>query len=189
MIITIFLPLLCSYVVYFCREFKIMLRLHIFTDGSVNTKSKVGYGAYFVVSNLHISLESLENLIKLRRFEQTNSTKLELQMVLFALSETIMLINNDDITLTIYTDSQNTIGLPRRRTHLEQSNYFSRRNTRLNNYELYQTFYKLTSETNCEFVKVTGHQAFSKKDQIDKLFSLVDQASRRALRNNFHPPM
>jgi len=60
------------------------------------------------------------------RFEQTSSTKLELQTLLWALGETITLANGDDMTLTVYTDSQNIIGLPRRRARLEQNNSYSR---------------------------------------------------------------
>ena len=120
----------------------------------------------------------------MKRFEHTSSTKLELQTLLWALNETITLANSSDISLTIYTDSQNIIGLPRRRARLEQNNYFSSKNKRLNNYELYQDFYRLTDKLNCKFIKVIGHQASRKKDEVDKLFGLVDQASRRALRNN-----
>ena len=159
-----------------------MFHFHIFTDGSVDTQLKVGYGAYLVVSDLGASIESLKGMVKVKRFEQTNSTKLELQTLLWALEEMMALTSDGDITLTAYTDSQNIIGLSGRRVRLEQSNYSSKKNKRLNNYELYQEFYRLTSKLNCEFIKVTGHQAFSKKDEIEKLFGLVDQASRRALR-------
>jgi hypothetical protein len=161
-----------------------MLQLHIFSDGSVNTHLKVGYGAYFVVSDLGSSVESLKDMVKIKRFEQTSSTKLELQTFLWALGETSALANGSDIALTAYTDSQNIIGLPRRRAHLEQNNYFSNKNKRLKNCELYQEFYRLTAKLNCGFIKVAGHQAFSRKNQIEKLFGLVDQASRRALRKN-----
>lgn len=161
-----------------------MLQLHIFSDGSVNTHLKVGYGAYFVVSDLRSSIESLKDMVKIKRFEQTSSTKLELQTFLWALGETSVLANGSDIALTAYTDSQNIIGLPRRRAHLEQNNYFSNKNKRLKNYELYQEFYRSTAKLNCGFIKVAGHRAFSRKNQIEKLFGLVDQASRRALRKN-----
>ena len=162
-----------------------MFYFHIFTDGSVDTHLKVGYGAYLVVSDLGAPIESLKDTVKVKRFEQTSSTKLELQTLLWALEETIALANEGDIALTAYTDSQNIIGLPGRRGRLEQSNYSSSKNKRLNNYELYQEFYQLTSKLNCEFIKVAGHQAFSKKNEIEKLFGLVDQASRRALREYF----
>lgn len=161
-----------------------MPHLHIFTDGSVNTQFKFGYGACLVVFDLSASIESLKDTVIVKRFEHTSSTKLELQTLLWALNETIASASGNDISLTVYTDSQNIIGLSRRRTRLEKNNYFSSKNKRLNNYELYQEFYRLTDKLNCRFVKVTGHQASSKKDGVDKLFGLVDQASRRALRDN-----
>jgi len=162
-----------------------MLHLKVFTDGSVNTQLKVGYGAYFVVSDLNVSIDSLSDKVKMKHFIQTSSTKLELQTLLWALGETVSLANRNDMVLTIYTDSQNIISLPGRRNRLEQNNYFTGKNKRLNNYEIYQEFYRVISELNCKFVKVVGHQASAKKDKIDRLFSLVDRASRRALRENY----
>ncbi len=162
-----------------------MFHLHIFTDGSVNTKSKVGYGAYLVVTDLGIPLESLSDNVKVKCFEQTSSTKLELQTLLWAVAEVIAAANGSDFILTAYTDSQNIIGLPKRRTRLEQRNYCSSKNKQLNNYALYQEFYRLTSVLNCEFVKVLAHQPSHQKNGIDKLFALVDQASRSALREDF----
>ncbi len=84
-----------------------MLYSHIFIDGSVNNQLKFGYGAYLVVSELVISLKSPENTVKVRRFEQTNSTRLELQTLLWALEETNALANDHELALTVYTDSQN----------------------------------------------------------------------------------
>ncbi len=122
--------------------------------------------------------------MKVKRFEQTNSTKLELQTMLWSLGEIITWANGSDVTLTFHTDSQNIIGLPGRRARLEQNNYFSSKDKRLSNYELYQEFYRLTSKIKCELIKVKGHQASHKKNEIDRLFGLVDRASRRALREN-----
>lgn len=162
-----------------------MCHFHIFTDGSVNTQLKVGYGAYLLVSDLNIPIDSLKDSVKVKRFKQTSSTKLELQTLLWALNETITSNNGSNITLTVYTDSQNIIGLPERRTRLEERNFFSSKNKRLNNYELYQEFYLLTSKLKFELVKVVGHQASSKKNKVDKLFGLVDRASRSALRKEY----
>ncbi len=158
--------------------------LYVFTDGSVNSKLKVGYGAYLVVSDLSQPINVLQDAVKVKRFEQTSSTKLELQTVLWGLGE-IVLAEGRDVAIHVYTDCQNIIGLPNRRTRLEKNNYFSVKNKRLNNHELYQEFYQLISGLNCEFIKVVGHQASSKKDGIDRLFGLVDRASRRALREKF----
>lgn len=162
-----------------------MCHFHIFTDGSVNTQLKVGYGAYLLVPDLNIPIDSLKDSVKVKRFKQTSSTKLELQTLLWALNETITSNNGSNITLTVYTDSQNIIGLPERRTRLEERNFFSSKNKRLNNYELYQEFYLLTSKLKFELVKVVGHQASSKKNKVDKLFGLVDRASRSALRKEY----
>ena len=37
-----------------------MFHYHIFTDGSVDTQLKVGYGAYLLVSDLGAPIESLK---------------------------------------------------------------------------------------------------------------------------------
>lgn len=161
-----------------------MKHLHIFTDGSVNSKLKVGYGSYLVVSDLDKPINALQNAVKIKRFEQTNSTKLELQTVLWVFGE-ISLSDGEGVAISLYTDCQNIIGLPNRRARLEENNYYSSKNKRLNNYELYQEFYQFISDLDCEFIKVIGHQKSSKKNRIDKLFELVDRASRKALREEF----
>jgi ribonuclease HI len=153
-----------------------MNKTMLFTDGSVNNQSKIGYGAYLAISEQGVPLYSLKNNVKVKKFEHTSSTKLELQTLLWALTD-IQLSSNK---LIIYTDSQNIISLPRRRSRFEKNNYYSKNNKRLNNYELYQEFYRVTDKLNYELIKVKGHQAADKKDDIDKLFSLVDKASRNA---------
>jgi ribonuclease HI len=98
-----------------------MNRLQIFTDGSVHTQLKVGYGAYLMVADLATPIETLKEAVKVKRFEQTSSTRLELQTLLWALHEAMALSNGCDMVLTVYTDSQNIIGLPGRCAHLVQS--------------------------------------------------------------------
>jgi len=154
--------------------------LMLFTDGSVNTQSKIGYGAYLAVSECGLSLDSLRARVKVRRFEHTSSTKLELQTLLWALKDIQTLVSR----VVVYTDSQNIMGLQGRRERLEQNNYRSKKNRRLNNYEMYQDFYRMTDQLNCKFVKVSGHQVSNQKDYIDRLFTLVDRASRNALRGD-----
>jgi len=157
-----------------------MDELMLFTDGSVNTHSKIGYGAYLAVSERGLSLDSLRPRVKVRRFEHTSSTKLELQTLLWALGDIQGLRNR----VIVYTDSQNIMGLPGRRDRLEQNDYRSRKNKRLKNYALYQEFYRMTDQLDCEFVKVRGHQVSNQKDDIERVFTLVDRASRNALRGD-----
>ena len=64
-----------------------MDELILLTDGSVNTRSKIGYGAYLAVKETGLSPDSLETLVKLKRFEPTSSTKLELETLLWALGD------------------------------------------------------------------------------------------------------
>ena len=157
-----------------------MNELILLTDGSVNTQSNVGYGAYLAVSERGLFLDSLRTHVKVRRFEHTSSTKLELQTLLWALNDIQALGSK----IIVYTDSQNIMGLQGRRDRFEQNDYRSKKNKRLNHYELYQEFYRMIDHLDCEFVKVCGHQALKKKDDIDKLFTLVDRASRNALRKD-----
>ncbi len=155
-----------------------MGELLLFTDGSVNTQSKVGYGAYLAVTEYGLSLDSLGKLVKTRRFEQTSSTKLEMQSLLWALNEIQPLENK----VIVYTDSQNIIGLKGRRDRFEQNDYRTKKNKLISNSELYKEFYRTTDLLDCTMVKVQGHQASDQKEYIDRLFTLVDKASRNALR-------
>ena len=157
-----------------------MDELILLTDGSVSTLSNIGYGAYLAVSERGLSLDLLRTRVKVRRFENTSSTKLELQTLLWALSD-IQALGSKVI---VYTDSQNIMGLQGRRDRFEQNDYRSKKNKRLNNYELYQKFYRMIDQLDCELVKVRGHQVSNQKDDIDRLFTLVDRASRNALRGD-----
>jgi len=157
-----------------------MDELKLFADGSVNTQSNIGYGAYLAVSERGLSLDSMRTRVKVRRFEHTSSTKLELQTLLWALSD-IQALGSKVI---VYTDSQNIMGLQGRRDRLELNDYRSKNNKRLTNYELYQEFYRIIDQLDCELVKVRGHEISNQKDDIDRLFTLVDRASRNALRGN-----
>lgn len=157
-----------------------MDELILLTDGSVNTQSKIGYGSYLAVSDLGRPLDSQRTRVKVKRFEHTSSTKLELQTLLWALGD----IQIQRSKVTVYTDSQNIMGLPGRRARFEQNDYYSKKNRRLNHYELYQEFYRITDQMDCEWVKVRGHLRSHQKDDIDRLFTLVDRASRNALRDN-----
>jgi len=152
----------------------------LFIDGSVNPQLKIGYGAYLTVPEEELSLDSVKTSVKVKKFEQTSSTKLELQTLLWALSDNQALGHR----VMVYTDSQNIIGLPGRRDRFEQNDYRTKKNNRIKNYKLYQKFYKKVDQLDCEFVKVRGHKVSTQKDKMDRLFTLVDRASRNALRRD-----
>ncbi|MBN2635550.1 MAG: hypothetical protein JXR61_04715 [Prolixibacteraceae bacterium] len=152
--------------------------LFLFTDGSVNTTTNVGFGAFMVLNKDELLATDSKPEINLKRFEETSSVKLELQTLLSALTE----IKEFKGKITIYTDSQNCVGLPGRRVRLEKNNYYSKGGRRINNFELYKQFYTLMDDMNFEFVKIKGHKRTGLKNNIDRLFTLVDRASRNAVR-------
>jgi len=150
-----------------------MHNIKLFCDGSVNPQKKIGFGAYFIYDDKLINQD-----IKIKKFEDTSSTKLELEVLLWALNE--FKFGKEEII--IYTDCQNILGLEKRREKLESNNYKTSTGKIVKNHELYKNFYKITDILNCTFEKVKGHKKASIKDEIDKLFNLVDKASRKALR-------
>ena len=75
----------------------------------------MGCGAYLLVNENEEFNASLKDRIKTKTFTNTSSTKLELQTLLCALGE----LEDASEKIIIYTDSQNIIGLPNRRSNLE----------------------------------------------------------------------
>jgi len=154
-------------------------KLLLFIDGSVDPQLKIGHGAYLVVNEKELSIDSIRSQVKVKSFENTSSTILELQTLIWALADLKGAIRK----VVVYTDSQNIIGLHRRRYRLEQNDYRSAKNKLLNNHELYREFYKIMDRLDCELIKVKGHLPSMQKDDIHRLFTLVDKASRKALKD------
>ncbi|MBN1906571.1 MAG: ribonuclease H [Deltaproteobacteria bacterium] len=153
--------------------------LHLFTDGSYNPATKTGCGAYIAVTDTGVSPELLLEQVKVRRFENTTSVRLELETLLWAFQE----VGQIEGRIIVYTDSQNIMSLPERHNRLEEKNYHSGKGRPLKNADLYMEFFRMTERLKPVFIKVQGHKTSQKKDKIDKLFTLVDRESRRALRN------
>lgn len=147
--------------------------MQLFTDGSVHPPSGIGYGAY-----LAVTATTVLNEIQTKRFENTSSSQLEIETLIWALRKL------QPEAVTIYTDSQTIVGLPRRRARFEERDYLTRRNKPVKHADLYRDFFRVTDRTDCTFVKVKGHQVSHDKTDIDHLFTLVDRASRQALRSD-----
>ena len=154
-------------------------KILLFIDGSVDPQLKIGHGAYLVVNEKELSIDSIRSQVKVKSFENKSSTILELQTLIWALAD----LKGASRKVVVYTDSQNIIGLHRRRYRLEQNDYRSAKNKLLNNHELYREFYKIMDQLDCELIKVKGHLPSKQKDDIHRLFTLVDKASRKALKD------
>ena len=137
-----------------------MKKIKLFTDSSVNPQEKIGFGAYLLLEENEISFEEMKKNIKIKRFENTSSTKLELQTLLWSLEEI-----NENIIIEVYTDCQNIIGLQDRREKLEKNNFHSSSGKLMNNHELYKEFFEKIDELNLTFIKVKGHKKNSLKDE------------------------
>ncbi|MFT7002702.1 MAG: ribonuclease HI [Sulfurimonas sp.] len=156
--------------------------LYLFTDGSVNPQVKIGFGAYILLNEDELLCSSLsKDDVITKKFEDTSSSKLELEAMLWALGE----VSFKNIKLVIFTDCQNIIGLKDRRERFEKNDYITKKNTLIKNHELYKKFYEITDSIECNFVKVKGHKKNEDKNSIDKIFTLVDLAARDTLRSNF----
>lgn len=155
-----------------------MSPLLLFTDGSVDIQTNIGYGAYVIAEDK----DDVSPSLKVKRFVDTSSTKLELQTLLWALDE----VKDFRREIVIHTDSQNIIGLLKRRERFEKNGYLTKKKVLIGNALLYQAFYKMMDMLECSLVKVKGHKLSSDKDEIDRLFTLVDRASRDALRKNLY---
>ena len=156
-------------------------QIYLFTDGSVNPQSGIGFGAYLLLEKKEFFSSKLEKKINIKKFDNTSSTQLELETLLWALDD----INLKNFKIVVYTDCQNIIGLNERRDRFEKNNYMTAKGSVIKNHELYKDFFKRLDILDCDFIKVKGHKKASVKNEIDKIFTLVDRATRTALRKTF----
>lgn len=165
---------------------KTMNKIELFTDSSVNPQKKIGFAAFLQKEDDNISLELLKKDIKIKKFENTSSTKIELQALLWALDEIEKeKLDISNLLIEVYTDCQNIILLESRKEKLEKNNYHSMSGKIINNHDLYKEFFEKKDRFNLIFIKVKGHKKTALKDEIDSIFGLVDKASRSALRALF----
>ena len=150
---------------------------YLFTDGSVNPQTNIGFGAYLLIEQLEYN-SSLNNNMKIKMFENTSSTKLELETLLWAFESE----NLEEYKVIVYTDCQNIIGLNDRRSRFETKAYKNGKNELIKNHQEYKCFYNFIDSIECEFIKVKGHNKKSAKTEIDDIFTLVDKATRKKLR-------
>ena len=135
-----------------------MQKIKLFTDSSLGPYNKIGFGAYLILNDENESLEELNEHIKIKRFENTSSSKLELQTLLWALEE----IANNNISIEIYTNCQNIIGLENRRDKLEKNHFYSTSGKLMNNHDLYKDFYLKLDELSLSFIKVNERNTLIK---------------------------
>ena len=158
----------------------------LFTDVSLDPRSRLGVGGYLLVpvsllesEPLAIEQNDVSARLKVSRFAETSSTKLELQTVLWALEDAREEIG-DSGRLRIYTDSQCVAGLLQRRAGLISSDFVAKRSGRpLANALLYRAFYEAYDRLGFQLHKVAGHSPAGSHDAVQRIFSFVDREVRR----------
>ncbi len=162
----------------------------LFTDVSVNPQHKLGIGGYLIVpmtfldSELdNIKREDVSAQLKTRLFDDTSSTKLEVQTVLWALQDLREKLPDAAFEcLQIYTDSQCIAGLMGRRAGLISNNFVARGSGKeLNNAMLYRRFYEVYDQLGFKVNMVAGHSPAHTHNSVQRIFSYVDRGVRRAL--------
>ena len=168
-----------------------MNQFYLFTDASLNPNLKVGVGGYIIVPESFlknppgpVKISKLNEIIALRRFQDTSSTKLEVQTILWALEEccsgSILPVSGK---LHIYSDSQCVEKLLARRSRLESSGFHSKGGNRLlKNASLYKKYYEFHDQLKFEVTKVKGHTPSRSRNKVQHIFSFLDQKVRKTLK-------
>jgi len=155
----------------------------VFADGSSDPATKIGYGAVLMFAESEIpSGNELERFVLAKRFYPTSSSRLELETVLWAL-ETVPVGASE---IRLFTDSQTIAGLGNRRASLESSRFRSKSGKLLKQGDLYRKFYDIVDTLEVTIEKLAGHKPRAEKGEMDRFFSMVDRASRLALRRELN---
>jgi len=162
----------------------------LFTDGSVNPQQRRGVGACLLLpasfladTAAEIDRSEITMCCHYRRFADTSSTQLELQTLLWGLS-----IYREQVVpvewggLRLYSDSQCITGLAGRRARLEEHAFSAvHSGLTLANASLYRAFFAASDELGFEVVKLAGHCRKADRDNVQRIFAVVDQCARREL--------
>ncbi len=160
--------------------------LALFTDGSLDPRQRLGIGAallvpmdYLAGEAKRIEAKDVATRVQSHRFEDTSSTKLEVETVLWALTK----FGQEDELMTLFTDSQCLAGLAARRSRLEASGYLSGRTGRpINHATLYRDYFRLADRLKFRVQKVSGHSDYRYQDTVHRVFHYVDREARRRLK-------
>ncbi len=153
--------------------------MYLLTDCSVSSQAGFGIGGYLFLQNVDRSIESLPETIRLKRFEGATSTELELKTLLWALDECKRAARK----ATVFTDSQNIVGLQERRDRLEKASFQNGKGERLKLVQLYQQYFQSVDEYGFDVFKVKGHTRKSEQSEIEQCFSYLDRCVRKELRS------
>ena len=164
----------------------------LFIDVSLDPRHRRGVGASLLVPDSFLEAQPgsitrahLSGQLKMRRFENTSSTRIEVQTVIWALDGMQTTTpRHSRMLLRVYTDSQCVAGLPGRRSKLSSCGFMSQKTGQpLRNADLYRTFYEHLDRIGFTVFKIDGHRRALSRNSVQQVFACVDQEVRKALRN------
>lgn len=143
----------------------------IYTDGSCNTKLKIGaWAAIILFDDKKIVLSGKE--------KNTRNNRMELLSVIDAIKflknkfEKIELIK-------IYSDSQYVVRICERKERLKSNNFLTKKNEDIRNVDLVKELIVIIESMKVDFIKVKAHQKKSDKKNYNRD---VDMLSRKIVR-------
>ena len=145
--------------------------IEVYTDGSCNTKLKVGAWASIIFIN------DSEIVLKDTELNTTNN-RMELSAVLNVL-EYIKNNNLDKSKIIIYTDSQYVEGIEGRIKKFKAQDYKTKKNEDIRNVDLVKELVYFIENMNISFVKVKAHQ---KENGTKNYNRFVDKLCRKLVR-------
>ncbi|HSH50488.1 MAG TPA: RNase H family protein [Bacteroidales bacterium] len=145
--------------------------VEIFTDGSCNSKYKIGaWAAIIFYEGKKEILDGIE--------EDTTHNIMELMAVIEAIKYVIKTYPGFEL-IRICTDSQYAEKIPLRAKKLIATNFTTNKGNDIQNKNLVKTLILLIQKTNIEFVKVKAHQKLTATENYNRE---VDKHARKLVR-------
>ena len=145
--------------------------IEIYTDGSCNTRFRVG-------TWVAILLIGLEKKILTGWELETTHQRMELTAVIKGIDYVMSRYANIK-SITIFPDSQYVVDLPARKGKISTLGFTNKKGNDLRNAELVKEFFKLTELMKIDFIKIKAHQ---KKNASANYNIEADRLSRKLLR-------
>jgi len=145
-------------------------KIEIFTDGSCNTKLRIGaWAALIFTGDKKIDLHG----------EETNTT--HNRMELLAAIKALEYIDKNNCKIIIYSDSQYLVDIQIRRNKLKINNYLTKKGEAIQNKDLVEKVVSFLETMDLELIKVKAHL---KKNETSNFNREVDKLSRKIVRES-----
>ncbi len=163
----------------------------VFCDASVSSKENLALGSYLILEAKDLERLSLCELSAMKEFvsEQTEYVQFETHKSTLAEIKTFLYVIKklrplSEKKICFYTDCQSLHDLfGVRRQKLIKAEFKKKDGSPLPHGEMYREIIGFFTDFSIEVVKVKGHSPKHKRTNIiDKIFSVVDQLSRKKLR-------